>query len=402
LIYDTDLDEVYKGDGSTAGGVIVGGASLADNSVTNAKLADMAQDRIKGRISSGSGDPEDLTAANVRTITETETTTQLNTRDTNNRARANHTGTQLASTISDFDTAVAANSAVAANTVKVTNATHTGDVTGATALTIQNNRVTNAMLEDMPANTLKGNDTGSTADPKDLTRAEVRTLLNVEDGAQVNPATASTPEAEAGTEAALRSFSPALIKAAIDALTPAQGIHFIGGIIGVSGVVHSNAINATATTTIAMASNRWDAMPIIPSKNVSIESIAIEVTTAVASSLARIELYASLSSGAPGVLIDDSADLDCSTTGLKTWTPGSPIALLRGVQYWVAVHTNSTQTLRANAVGAVHPACVIETTGTNRVAACIRATNSFATTPDPAPTGTPTSTSTPFLRFKLL
>ena len=31
-----------------------------------------------------------------------ETTTQLNTRDTNNRARANHTGTQTASTISDF------------------------------------------------------------------------------------------------------------------------------------------------------------------------------------------------------------------------------------------------------------------------------------------------------------
>jgi hypothetical protein len=37
-------------------------------------------------------------------IANFETTTQLNTRDTNNRARANHTGTQLASTISDFDT----------------------------------------------------------------------------------------------------------------------------------------------------------------------------------------------------------------------------------------------------------------------------------------------------------
>ena len=48
-----------------------------------------------------------------------ETPSQLNTRDTNNRARANHTGTQLANTISDFSTAVAANSAVAANTAKV-------------------------------------------------------------------------------------------------------------------------------------------------------------------------------------------------------------------------------------------------------------------------------------------
>ena len=44
--------------------------------------------------------------------------------------------THVAANITDFDTAVAANSAVAANTAKVTNATHTGDATGATALTL--------------------------------------------------------------------------------------------------------------------------------------------------------------------------------------------------------------------------------------------------------------------------
>jgi len=53
-------------------------------------------------------------------------------------ARANHTGTQAASTISDFDTEVANNSAVTANTAKVTNATHSGDVTGSTTLTYNN------------------------------------------------------------------------------------------------------------------------------------------------------------------------------------------------------------------------------------------------------------------------
>lgn len=79
-------------------------------------------------------------------IADFETTTELNARDTANRARANHTGTQAASTISDLDTAVAANSSVAANTAKVTNATHTGDVTGATALTIANGVVTEAKL----------------------------------------------------------------------------------------------------------------------------------------------------------------------------------------------------------------------------------------------------------------
>jgi hypothetical protein len=48
-----------------------------------------------------------------------ETPSQLNTRDTNNRNRANHTGTQLASTISDFQTTVSANVNVTANTAKV-------------------------------------------------------------------------------------------------------------------------------------------------------------------------------------------------------------------------------------------------------------------------------------------
>lgn len=41
-----------------------------------------------------------------------------------------------ASQVSDFDTEVANNSAVTANTAKVTNATHTGDATGSTALTV--------------------------------------------------------------------------------------------------------------------------------------------------------------------------------------------------------------------------------------------------------------------------
>ena len=75
-----------------------------------------------------------ITAANLN-ILDDGLTTALHFHDAD-RARGVHTGTQLAATISDFSTAVAATASVTANTAKVTNATHTGDVTGATALTI--------------------------------------------------------------------------------------------------------------------------------------------------------------------------------------------------------------------------------------------------------------------------
>jgi len=58
---------------------------------------------------------------------------------------ASNTIVVVASDVSDFDAEVANNSAVAANTSKVTNATHTGDVTGSTALTIGAGKVTEAM-----------------------------------------------------------------------------------------------------------------------------------------------------------------------------------------------------------------------------------------------------------------
>ena len=63
---------------------------------------------------------------------------------------------------------------------------HTGDVTstGDGATVIGNDKVTNAKLANMPATTIKGNNTGATADPKDLTPSEVRAILNVADGAK--------------------------------------------------------------------------------------------------------------------------------------------------------------------------------------------------------------------------
>ena len=61
----------------------------------------------------------------------------------------------------------------------VSNATHTGDVTGATTLTIANNVISNAKLAQMGANTFKANNTGSTANATDITVAQAKTLLAI-------------------------------------------------------------------------------------------------------------------------------------------------------------------------------------------------------------------------------
>ncbi|WP_448607218.1 hypothetical protein [Paenimyroides ceti] len=58
----------------------------------------------------------------------------------------------------------------------------TGDVTAAqnsNSTTISNNAVTNAKAADMPALTIKGNNTGSASDPKDLTVSQAREMLGI-------------------------------------------------------------------------------------------------------------------------------------------------------------------------------------------------------------------------------
>lgn len=137
LIYTTDTKELFIHDGVTAGGTNVA-ASVADDSITFAKIEEIADETILGNVTGDTSDIAELTPAQVRNLLNVADGATANDSDANLKSRANHTGTQTASTISDFDTEVANNSAVAANTAKVTNATHTGDVTGATTLTIAN------------------------------------------------------------------------------------------------------------------------------------------------------------------------------------------------------------------------------------------------------------------------
>lgn len=123
------------------GDITVSGAgsvwSIDAGAVSLAKLANIATDSFLGRDTAGSGVPEVLSPAQTRAILNVADGATVNASDAALRDRTTHTGGQLAATISDFAAAVAATSAVTANTAKVSNATHSGDVSGATVLSIQ-------------------------------------------------------------------------------------------------------------------------------------------------------------------------------------------------------------------------------------------------------------------------
>lgn len=61
-------DAVLRESGSTVGFGTVATGGIAANAVTNAKLAQMAEKRIKGRAGAGTGDPTDLTPVQVMGI----------------------------------------------------------------------------------------------------------------------------------------------------------------------------------------------------------------------------------------------------------------------------------------------------------------------------------------------
>lgn len=158
----------------------VGSLDLATNAVTLAKLADIATASILGRATAGTGDPEVLTAAQVRTLLNVEdgatadqtgaeiktayeaeadtnaytdaektklagvaTGATANSPDVTLLARANHTGTQAQSTIVNLTTDLAAKADAdgeyAVNTVVASGATETLTLAPAHRVTMDQN-----------------------------------------------------------------------------------------------------------------------------------------------------------------------------------------------------------------------------------------------------------------------
>ena len=120
-------------------------AQLDNDAVTYAKMQNVsATNRILGRDTAGAGNVEEITPANLRTM--------INVADgANNYSHPNHSG----------------------------DVTSTGD--GATVIAAD--KVTYAKMQNIPTANILGRVTAGTGNVEDLTATQVRTLLNVADGA---------------------------------------------------------------------------------------------------------------------------------------------------------------------------------------------------------------------------
>ena len=95
--------------------------------------------------------------------------------------------------------------------------------------------------------------------------------------------------------------------------------------------------DASANATLSNENRLW-LLPLLPNRDAIITDLALEVETLAGSSNARIGLYRSgAATGLPTTLVESTADLDCSTTGVKSDTLSSAVSLTAGTLYWVGL-----------------------------------------------------------------
>lgn len=120
----------------------------------------------------------------------------------------------------------------------------------------------------------------------------------------------------------------------------ASGIH---SIIKLSSGQSTNvSINPINTASLPALVNILWTTPYVPAQTFTSQDLFIYVQTGVASSNCRILIYSDLN-GLPNTKLYESANLDCSTTGIKTAT--TTFTFTAGTTYWLTLHSDSNPTV---------------------------------------------------------
>jgi len=169
----------------------------------------------------------------------------------------------------------------------------------------------------------------------------------------------------------------------------------------ISGNYFDGGVGGTTRTNIAGIADRVLVIPFVPGQDIAVDRAAIDVTTAVAAAESRIVIYDSDGAGGvPSTRLYDSAEQDCSTTGLKEVT--LDFTFQAGKLYWVGVHNKSTATLRAIGVADLRPIGVIGT-ASGAVYTAYRVQSVFGTdSPDPFGTPIRINVNMPQVKFRIV
>tara|TARA_Y100000592_G_scaffold101019_1_gene184601 strand:+ start:11906 stop:21766 length:9861 start_codon:yes stop_codon:yes gene_type:complete len=235
---------------ATAGTLALTSSNITGNADTATNLAGTANANVvyAGPTTGSASAPafRALVAADIPDLSGTYSTTDTVDMGDGFTVTATTAGTN--STITEGDTlTIAAGTGISttatsdgtitiANTL-TSNATHTGDVTGATALTIANDAVTYAKMQNVSAtNRVLGRITSGAGNVEELTGANIRTIINVEDGADVTDT--------ANVKTALGAAMPD------NALTIGDGSTAVSipGNLTVTGTVTTNNVETVSTS----------------------------------------------------------------------------------------------------------------------------------------------------------
>jgi hypothetical protein len=191
---------------------------------------------------------------------------------------------------------------------------------------------------------------------------------------------------------------------AVEELSPGACVTFEAGAVvargsvlnlykGDSGTYLLNQLTGATLGTSAPVANQMDFYPLIPlADDLTISALAIYVTTGVASTLARVGIYAD-NNGKPdgGALIGESGALDTATS--STAREGAlSVTLSKGTRYWLAVLTNGAPSLRGLNVAAVLPLPAITDLSSTSNRTTRRAAQTYGALPSTAPTTSVTAT----------
>lgn len=116
-----------------------------------------------------------------------------------------------------------------------------------------------------------------------------------------------------------------------------------GGVHILTKPISGRTYNARTTgtngsSTLNPSANTITLYPFIPANTLTVSNLQANVVTATASGLLRILVYSDLN-GVPSSKLIESTSLDCSTTGVKTYT--ASYTFTAGTVYWLGYYANN-------------------------------------------------------------